>query len=87
MMSDFYSHPVGKEGLIRSNLRYHNLKSRLAGVRDGTDPWVRTAMSANPKIRNEIAKPAAVEDFCGKWLLQLVSLEKKAAYAQEDASA
>ena len=87
MMQDFYTHPINSTGLIRCNLRYSNLKARLASVRDGTDAWISTVMVSNPKIRSEIVKPEAVRDFCAKWLDMLTSLERTTVHAKEDLSA
>ncbi len=76
MMEDFYIQPSAGPGkLLRSIVRYDNLKRRLAAVRDGADSWVTDIMAADAKIRSEIANPSAVGEFCSLWLANLADLE------------
>ena len=78
MMEEFYIQPGGSTGrLLRCNERYNNLKRRLAEVRDGVDTWVFDVIASDPKIRSEIANPAAVGEFCGLWLASLAEHEAR----------
>jgi hypothetical protein len=79
MMEELYGQPATPAGLMRCNVRYSNLKRRLAAVRDGTDTWVHDIMASDPKIRSEIANPEAVKDFCGAWLAHLIEHEQRMA--------
>lgn len=84
MMEDFYIRPSTDQRPLRCNVRYDNLKSRLAAVRDGTDPWVSEAIASDPKVRSEIANPEAVKEFCSLWLGALA--EEEAAPSRTSSS-
>ena len=79
MMEELYSQPASAAGLMRCNVRYSNLKRRLAAIHAGTDTWVHDIMASDAKIRSEIANPEAVKDFCGAWLANLIEHEQRKA--------
>jgi hypothetical protein len=68
--------------------RYQNLKTRLAAIAQGKDPWLARAAAADQRIQKEVGNPEGLKLFCREWLALLTKEEERdAARAQLEAEA
>mmetsp|Transcript_39268 Transcript_39268/g.104088 ORF Transcript_39268/g.104088 Transcript_39268/m.104088 type:complete len:236 (-) Transcript_39268:103-810(-) len=76
LYDDIFGCPKGADGRpLPFSARYANIKTRLANLARGKDPWLTTVATADPAIAREIAHVEGIRLFCGQWLAMLQSEE------------